>query len=88
MAQGAGDVEGEGEQAAEPQQAARPGELGAGVAVQGQEPDAGQQAGDAEVDGGGDQPGDPRGDAQVQVQPGDVAEAERERQGDDGGGYL
>jgi hypothetical protein len=79
-------VQGQGEQAAEPQHPAQAGELGGRVAVQGQEPHSGQQPDDAEVDRGADEPGDPRGDAQVQAQVCHVAEAEREGHQHDRGG--
>jgi hypothetical protein len=62
-------------------------EIGAGVAVRGQEPHPDQQADDAQVDRGADQPGDPDGDAQVQAQRCHVAEAERERHHHDCGDH-
>jgi len=86
VAQCAGRVEGKRQDAAEPQQVPGPAELAVGVAVQREEPYPGEQADDAQIDRRRDQPRDPRGDAKIEAEPGDIAEAERERHDDDRGG--
>ena len=64
------------------------GELAVGVAMEGQEADRGEQPNHAEVNGWCHQPGDPRGDAEIEAEPGHVAEGESETHDDDRGGYL
>lgn len=68
MSECAGCVKSQRQNAAEPQHVSKLAELDVGITVQREEPHPGKQSDDAEIDRGADQPGDPRGDAQVHAE--------------------